>query len=55
MNWSGDFRQWPLGIKLTLPLWLPVFLVLATLFYTFFGVMYSINRVIDEAERRLPR
>ncbi len=33
MSFRDDFRQWPWQAKITFPLWLPIFLVFAVVFY----------------------
>lgn len=33
MNLPSDFHQWPLVVKVTIPVWLPLFLVGAVVFY----------------------
>lgn len=40
----SDYRQWPTIVKVTMPVWLPLFLLAATLFY----LIQLARRKLDE-------
>lgn len=41
MRLSGDIAFWPWYVKWTAPLWFPVFLLCAVVFYCYFLVKYG--------------
>ena len=36
----SDFRQWPLAVRLTMPLWFPLFLLVATVYYVVMSIVH---------------